>query len=569
MTKALKDAKIIVSGGAPARRLGAIFGTHLSVRQFGAVGNGIADDTDALQNTFYAAWGTFENEHGETQRYLNKPVYIPSGRYRVTRPLFISDMQYGWLYGDGSEASVLVYDGPIGTVMPVLSASTVSNPELGGNSINSITVTTPGTGFPPNHPYLIVFPETGIIDRAKGLVISNEDGTITDASVILTYGGAYTSSTPAVSVNTCTPLLRFNGARFSQIEGIGLEMTAAVFNPNSTDRTTACMIFDRWVLSKGEANRIHQDVWNDISTRGSTFGIIIPFFGDTGVQYGATANDTLTISTGAKTLHTTYSFGGIHFGMRLRIMATGGGLNYYTTDNYMEGLVTSFSGSPNYTINITIDKVSGSGTFSSWGIRQSPYAGFSPLGSEHLFTNLKCSDHDHSGIQLVSANALSQNVYGGTFTNIGNVDRATNNPNDFFAGGAAINVNSGSVSIIDGVTFVNSKNADYLGEGAVGLGIFSNIVSTQNGANYGNYTKGPFLGRFPAACVLKNVRYTNLDHGTGQKFGIFYENGTVFDGCTIGYGQADIRTAPFYSRASSYLTANPFNSPGNSVLEFI
>ena len=84
--------------------------TWVSAKQFGAVGDGIADDTTALQNAINAV----------ASQTTNLSLYIPKGVYKTTSPLVISGPAA--IYGDGFDI--------IGI------AGTIIQPAVGINGIN-------------------------------------------------------------------------------------------------------------------------------------------------------------------------------------------------------------------------------------------------------------------------------------------------------------------------------------------------------------------------------------------------------------------------------------------------
>ena len=67
-----------------------------SVKDYGAVGNGTADDTAALQKALDANRG--------------KALYFPAGAYRITRPLFLDHWPGGWLAGAGMQKTRIIND---------------------------------------------------------------------------------------------------------------------------------------------------------------------------------------------------------------------------------------------------------------------------------------------------------------------------------------------------------------------------------------------------------------------------------------------------------------------------
>ena len=64
-----------------------------SVKKWGAVGDGVTDDTDALQKALD------ENRHG--------PLYFPEGKYKLTRALFLDHRNGGWFVGAGPDKTIL------------------------------------------------------------------------------------------------------------------------------------------------------------------------------------------------------------------------------------------------------------------------------------------------------------------------------------------------------------------------------------------------------------------------------------------------------------------------------
>ena len=83
----------------------------VSVKDFGAVGDGTTDDTVAIQNAIAYCQNTAQ--------YGGKALYIPGGRYRITASLSVSK-EFLTIYGDGPWESQIYADG---IATPVIKAA--------------------------------------------------------------------------------------------------------------------------------------------------------------------------------------------------------------------------------------------------------------------------------------------------------------------------------------------------------------------------------------------------------------------------------------------------------------
>lgn len=108
--------------------------------RFGAVGDGSADDTVAIQAAVNLALGTAISPHA-TSSWLNRPIYFPSGRYRVTGAsgLRLPRSRGVRMFGDGRFAAQITNSTTNGTVFTAngLEYSEVSGLYLVSNGTGS------------------------------------------------------------------------------------------------------------------------------------------------------------------------------------------------------------------------------------------------------------------------------------------------------------------------------------------------------------------------------------------------------------------------------------------------
>lgn len=179
-------------------------GAPINVLDLGAVGDGVADDTTALQAALTLAETTAT------------PIYIPTGVYRVTSGLVYSDTAYGkglQLYGDGMYQSVIKMDANSQIVFTIKHAS-------GGGGENYTS-----HGNVSN----IGFTQFGGRTGVTGLRISNcwyytfEN---IDVSNLSSVGFEAYSVTPASDVDIVA-LCLFKGIRCKNNGGSGFRVNAA------------------------------------------------------------------------------------------------------------------------------------------------------------------------------------------------------------------------------------------------------------------------------------------------------------------------------------------------------
>ena len=72
------------------------------VRDFGAVGNGSADDTEAINRALYQLYCI------ETNTQIRRALYFPAGTYRITESLIIPT--YAKLVGEGADCTIIQLD---------------------------------------------------------------------------------------------------------------------------------------------------------------------------------------------------------------------------------------------------------------------------------------------------------------------------------------------------------------------------------------------------------------------------------------------------------------------------
>lgn len=113
------------------RTLQAKLDDQASVRDFGAVGDGVADDTAAINRALYQLFCRESNEE------IRRSLFFPAGKYRVTETILIP--AYAKLVGEGADSSMIWLDtsADISTLSEYVARTTDSLQQTGVNIGNN------------------------------------------------------------------------------------------------------------------------------------------------------------------------------------------------------------------------------------------------------------------------------------------------------------------------------------------------------------------------------------------------------------------------------------------------
>lgn len=95
------------TGGNTPETLPDRLAVFANVKDFGAKGDGITDDTQAIQSAVDFAFGPASNPNG-TGHYKNKKLFFPNGTYNISSPIVFTQVEGAHIYGAGKLATRIV-----------------------------------------------------------------------------------------------------------------------------------------------------------------------------------------------------------------------------------------------------------------------------------------------------------------------------------------------------------------------------------------------------------------------------------------------------------------------------
>tara|TARA_B100001093_G_C26829661_1_gene1015566 strand:- start:749 stop:2341 length:1593 start_codon:yes stop_codon:yes gene_type:complete len=154
------------SGDAVTQTLQAKLDNFASVLDFGATGDGVTDDTDAINRALFQLFCV------QTNTTIRRSLYFPGGTYRITNSINVPP--FAKLYGDGPDSAILEMDVSSDSSYGAYVIRTADSLQQTGVNIGSNSATPPrdivitGMSFTSKEPIDLV-----LIDRAEGVSISN------------------------------------------------------------------------------------------------------------------------------------------------------------------------------------------------------------------------------------------------------------------------------------------------------------------------------------------------------------------------------------------------------------
>jgi hypothetical protein len=263
------------SAGDPVvRTVQARLDDYTSVRNYGAVGDGVADDTDAINRALFDLYCRANN----TQ--IRRSLFFPAGTYRVSNTILIPT--YAKLMGEGADCSIILLDPQVPSV-PNYVAQYADNLQQTGVNIGNNGATAPRNIEISSMTFqTAIITDVFLVEDATQCYFDsvNFRGPLTETSIT---GDLATDNIAGVrfasTTNFICSQITFDKCRFSGLTyGLNtLEQTQGVTVSNSNFRA----LFQGVVLGDGPAinggptgTRIVSNRFDSIYAQGVVFGNI-------------------------------------------------------------------------------------------------------------------------------------------------------------------------------------------------------------------------------------------------------------------------------------------------------
>jgi len=239
------------------------FDQFASVLDFGAVGDGVTDDTAAINRALYQLYCR------EVNPQIRRSLFFPAGVYKITSPLLIPP--FAMLYGEGVDSSIIQLANGTGSAYVAQTAD--SNQQSGVNiGNNSATppqyVTIANMGFASLDPLASIF----LIQDAVNFSFTNVSftGPLTQSQLATLPATTYGVTFASAGSYTCNQIT-LEGCYFSgTVYGVSTSQTAQSVTVSNSKFST---LYRGVVLTSGATGfRIVSNSFNLIYAEGIIFG---------------------------------------------------------------------------------------------------------------------------------------------------------------------------------------------------------------------------------------------------------------------------------------------------------
>jgi hypothetical protein len=239
-----------------------------SVLDFGAVGDGVADDTDAINRALYQLYCR------EVNPQIRRSLFFPAGVYRVTGSIDIPP--YATLVGEGSDNSVIAMDEGVDDYV-VRTADSLQNIGVNIGDAGAITpqyITISNLGFTHSDPTGSVF----LVQDATNCTFQNVGfrGASTTADLDVDVNGSIGVSFASTSSLVCEQIT-FNGCVFSGLVwGVytNQQTKAVTISTSRFDTLYRGIVLGSAAVTNGgpTGTRIVSNMFDNIYAEGIVFG---------------------------------------------------------------------------------------------------------------------------------------------------------------------------------------------------------------------------------------------------------------------------------------------------------
>lgn len=237
------DTGVSAVTGPTSRTLGSVLDDTLCVKDYGAVGDGVTDDTAAIQAAIADEWDRISANPSAYAQSRNA-IYFPAGNYLINAPIKL--YPYTTIIGDGPDKTIIrLQAGFVGSVLRTADSLGQTGANIGTNgailptsisvngftldssfnSLNSIIILERSTGINIQNSKLFGawspgnFSTTGVVIRTLGTAITSENINIDNVTFENVAYGLY-SEDPVQFINVTNSLFSTCYVGVALIEGV-------------------------------------------------------------------------------------------------------------------------------------------------------------------------------------------------------------------------------------------------------------------------------------------------------------------------------------------------------------